>query len=223
MNRKLASTRLGLRIRLLAIALGPLSCSTSGGTGDDGSAGRVGSGGSRGVGGTGGSAIDGGVDASDDKPPTVGAPCESNAECGPTSSLFLVCQAPGEFLGCGACRVGMDLCANDGDCARDASVAAGPQICDPAPSTSCFCSGTHVCRSGCRTSDVCGAGEGCNPTNHYCEKTCVPGDGTCSADYACDGTGFCAQTACTVDSQCSGACVKGRCYAGRGACQSRPA
>jgi hypothetical protein len=173
-----------------------------------GAAGNGGAG--RGMGGAGGAT------------PTTGSSCESNSDCG--SSTFLVCRAPGEFLGCGTCRQGQSTCGSDTDCggSPDGGVAVAHMICDLAPSTQCYCTSAKICQIGCRTKSDCIAGQGCN-AHHQCQDICTPGAATCPTDYSCSPDGFCTQNTCTDDSQCSGACVKGSCYSTRGTCQPRPA
>jgi len=219
MDRKLASTCLALCL---------VSCSSTGTTssGFDAGAGGRGVGGDaaggRGVGGggAGGAKGSGGVvDAGGDARPTAGSPCESNADCDPTNNFILRCLAPGESRGCGSCQFGTDKCTSDAECALDAGAAVGPQICQPESlETSCFCNNPRSCVSGCRTSDVCGAGQACNPIGNRCEHACVAGDGTCPVDLVCNGSGFCSRKSCRIDSECSAACVKGYCYSARGRC-----
>jgi hypothetical protein len=153
--------------------------------------------------------------------PMAGSPCASDSDCGPNIGL-LICRAPGEFLGCGACQTGQDQCTNDDDCAQDAGSISSPRICQNAPSSSCYCRPTRVCQTGCRTNDVCGSGQGCEPTSHTCRPTCGDGGVTCPADFSCDANGFCARISCTSDAPCSGACVKGKCYSTPGGCATLP-
>jgi len=175
-----------------------------GGTSVAGAGGRA----TGGIGGTGGT-------------PVSGSPCHANNDCGNIG--ILECRAPGEFLGCGACRQGQSACATDTDCAaaRDGGAAVAHMICDLAPSTDCYCSSVKTCQPGCRTPSDCSAGQDCNAL-HRCQNTCTPGPAACPANYVCSG-GFCTQNTCTDDSQCSGACVKGRCYGSAGVCEFRPA
>ena len=190
--------------------------STGGISGSGGILGTGGSGsGGSGTGGAGGN----GMDASVDKPkPIMGTPCNSQDDCGATPSL-LFCLAPGESVGCGACRTAADQCASDADCAPDGGATAGTKICTPPASAECYCYAIKRCLPGCRTNLACGVGQACNSSN-TCEKTCVPGDGTCAVDFACAASGFCRRMSCASDSQCSGACVNGACYGSRGACQA---
>ena len=148
-----------------------------------------------------------------------GTPCSTNQDCGP--GFALTCRAPGEFLGCGTCRQGTSNCGSDADCAADAGTSGGKLICDPMPSTSCFCSDPFICVAGCRAKSDCPSNQGCN-RRHQCQNSCVPGDGTCPVDFSCGAEGFCVQTSCTTDAECSGACVKGFCYSTRGIVRVHP-
>ena len=173
---------------------------TGGGAGGNGGGGAAGSGGAAG---TGGASSRGGAGG---QTPMPGTPCSTNQDCGP--GFALTCRAPGEFLGCGTCRQGTSNCGSDADCAADAGTSGGKLICDPMPSTSCFCSDPFICVAGCRAKSDCPSKQGCN-RRHQCQNSCVPGDGTCPVDFSCGAEGFCGQTSCTTDAECSGACVKG--------------
>jgi hypothetical protein len=191
----------------------------AGAGGTTGSGGRAAGtgGGAAGSGGTGGK---GGSGSGSGGAPVVGTPCSKNQECG--SGFALMCRAPGEFLGCGACQQGRSNCASDTDCAADAGTSGGGRpICDPGPNTNCFCPGTRICLTGCRDKSDCPPGQNCN-YNHQCQNTCVPGDGSCPVDFTCGTDGFCGRTLCTGDAECSGACVKGFCYSTRGSCEYTP-
>lgn len=185
-----------------------------GGASGQGSAGAPGGGGTAGAGGksSGSGGIGGGA-------PMPGTPCSKNQDCG--SGFALMCRAPSEFLGCGACQQGRSNCAMDTDCATDAGASGGKLICYTAPSTNCFCTSTSICQTGCRGKSDCPSGQDCN-VSHQCQKTCVPGDGTCPIDFSCGTDGFCGRTSCTSDAECSGACVKGSCYSTRGSCDYTP-
>jgi hypothetical protein len=186
------------------------------GNGGGGAGGGGGGGGGPGGGGAGPGGGGGGAT------PVAGSPCESNSDCG--SALFLVCRAPGEFLGCGTCQQGQSTCGRDTDCggSHDGGVAVAHMICDVAPSSQCYCTGVMICQVGCRASSDCAAGQGCN-AHHQCQDTCTPGSAACPTNASCSADGFCTQNTCTEDSQCSGACVKGGCYSTRGTCQPLPA
>jgi len=179
--------------------------------------------------GTGGSAGGGGapVDAAGTggatgKAPMEGSPCESEADCSAAMPTFLLCQAPGEFLGCGLCQPAQDSCASDADCATGAAAAPGMRvICETAPQGTCFCQPTKVCEPGCRTDDDCLAGQACN-VEHRCQATCASGGVTCPVDFGCGSDGFCYRLVCTTDAACSVACVKGVCYDRPGTCTTPP-
>jgi hypothetical protein len=192
---------------------------TAGASGGRGGAGAGGGGvtGSGGAAGTGGAS--GGRGGAGGGMPLPGTPCSTNQDCGP--GFTLTCRAPGEFLGCGTCRQGSGNCGSDTDCAADAGTTGGKLICEPAPSSSCFCPNPSICQAGCRAKSDCPSNQGCNRL-HHCQNTCVPGDGTCPVDFSCGADGFCAQTSCTTDAECSGACVKGLCYSSRGSCAYTP-
>jgi hypothetical protein len=192
---------------------------TGGATSLGGATASGGSGGKGGVGGSGGTSSTGGPDASADKPPaTWGTPCSSQGDCGMSSGMYLMCRAPGESMGCGACRMGTGDCSTDSDCVGDGGSTAGTLICAPAPRSDCYCNGATFCAPGCRTNAHCGPGQACNPS-HSCQNTCVAGDGTCPVNYSCGAGGFCQQNSCTSDSECSGFCVNGLCYQTRGTCE----
>lgn len=195
---------------------GAMGGGAAGGTGNSGGAGRAGTGGGApGSGGAGGKGTGGGAGSA---APGPGTPCSNNQDCG--SAFALMCRAPGEFLGCGACQRGTSSCASDTDCAPDGGTSS-KLICDPAPSTSCFCQVTRICLTGCRGKGDCPSGQDCNSA-HQCQNTCVAGDGTCPVDFSCGTDGFCRRTPCTSDADCAVACVKGRCYSTRGACDYTP-
>jgi hypothetical protein len=190
---------------------------SSGGITGKGGTGGGGSGG-MGTGGAGSGGTDG-IDAPVESPkPTIGTPCESQDDCGSTPSI-LFCLAPGESVGCGACRTAADQCMSDADCVPDGGSTTGKLICIPPASAECYCYSVKRCLPGCRTDGDCGTGQACNSSNS-CEKTCVAGDGTCAVDFACDTSGFCRRIKCTSDSQCSVAWVNGACYGSRGVYQA---
>ena len=196
---------------------------TGGATSSAGSIASGGSGSKGGAGGSGGTSGTGVPDASSDKPPaTWGTPCSSQADCGFSAGMLLMCRAPGESMGCGACRMGTGDCTTDADCVGDGGSTSGTTICAPAPSSDCYCNGATFCAPGCRTNAHCGPGQACNPS-HSCQNTCVAGDGTCPVNYSCGAGGFCQQNLCTSDSECSGFCVNGLCYQTRGTCLPVPA
>ncbi len=198
-------------------ATGGGAAGTGGGAGGKGGgASGGGAAGSGGAAGTGGASSRGGAGG---QTPVPGTPCSTNQDCGP--GFGLTCRAPGESLGCGACRQGQGDCGSDTDCAADAGTSGGKLICDPAPSTSCFCSSTFICVAGCRAKSDCPSNQDCN-RRHQCQNSCVPGDGTCPVNFSCGTDGFCGQTSCTTDAECSGACVKGLCYSTRGSCEFLP-
>ena len=193
--------------------------SSDGLTSSGGSSASGGAGGKSGAGGSGGTSSTGVPDASAAKPPaTWGTPCSSQVDCGISSGMFLMCRAPGESMGCGACRMGTGDCSTDSDCVGDGGSTAGTMICAPAPRSDCYCNGATFCAPGCRTNAHCGPGQACNPS-HSCQNTCVAGDGTCPVNYSCGASGFCEQNSCTSDSECSGFCVNGLCYQTRGTCE----
>ena len=194
---------------------------TGGVTSSGGSSAPGGSGGKGGAGGSGGTSSTGGPDASADRPPaTMGSPCSSQADCGLSTGMYLMCRAPGESMGCGICRMGPGDCSIDSDCVGDGGSTAGTMICALAPSSACYCNGASFCVVGCRTNANCGSGQVCNPF-HTCENTCAAG--TCPVNYSCTAGGACQQNSCASDSDCSGFCVKGSCYQTRGSCQPVPA
>ncbi len=182
--------------------------------------GMAGTGGMTGAGGGGGGSTtaDASTDLAGDKPsPTFGSPCETQADCG-SSPTFLFCLAPGESRGCGVCLQATSECTSDADCAPDGGGAGGKQICEPPPSSACYCSPVKLCLAGCRSDSDCGAGQRCN-SQYTCQNTCVAGDGTCPVDFSCGASGFCERKSCTSDADCSVACVKGACYGARGFCE----
>jgi hypothetical protein len=195
---------------------------SGGATSSGGSSASGGSGGKGGAGGSGGATSTGSPDASADKPPaTWGTPCSSQDDCVFSTGMYLMCRAPGESIGCGACRMGTSDCTTDADCVGDGGSTSGTMICDPAPRSDCYCFAAMFCVPGCRTNVHCGPGQACNPS-HGCQNTCVAGDGTCPVNYSCGAGGLCQQNSCTGDSQCSGFCVKGLCYQTRGTCEPVP-
>jgi hypothetical protein len=79
---------------------------SGGATSSGGSSASGGSGGKGGAGGSGGATSTGSPDASADKPPaTWGTPCSSQDDCVFSTGMYLMCRAPGESIGCGACRL----------------------------------------------------------------------------------------------------------------------
>ena len=180
-----------------------------------GGGGRGGSSGGAGAGGRGGAT--GGSSGGSGGAPTMGTPCSSNADCGGGFTLF--CLGPGEFSGCGACRIGASTCASDGDCPSTAT--GGKKICLSAPQSDCYCDpSVTVCVDGCRNDADCPAGQGCNAL--HCEKRCVAGDGSCAADFTCGASGFCDRKACTTDETCTAQCYAGRCYDAHAICIYAP-
>jgi len=194
--------------------------SAGAGTGDSGAGGAEAGGrsGPSGSGGAGGGAggKGGGGGAAGSGMPGQGTPCSNHEDCR-GNQPFLMCWAPGEFMGCGDCGWGQSDCLTDADCLVYVTASSGPLICDPAPADICSCRAVKICQRGCRAKSDCPSGQGCT-LGHQCQNTCVPGDGTCPVDFSCGADGFCARTSCTTDAECSGACVKGACYGRPGVC-----
>ena len=191
--------RAGAWLPLLALLVG---CDTTTAMGSAGGAGG-------GAGGAGGANGAGGLVVS----------CHADVDCHMLQEFFDVCLAPDASVGCGLCQAVTDACAADADCAPDGGVMPATQICDFAPSTSCYCHPTKICQPGCRTSADCPVGQACNP-DYRCQTTCAPG--SCPADFSCGADDFCHRDTCTSDAECSAACVKGACYDRPGSCTNLP-
>jgi hypothetical protein len=135
--------------------------------------------------------------------------CHDVSEC----TAAMLCQAPGESLGCGVCQQGSALCVADSDCPTWA-------ICQPLP---CACTpGATECVAGCPATP-CAIGESCDFTAHRCHPLPCTSSNDCPRAFAC-AAGACARKTCSGDADCgSGAwCVKGSCYDSLGQCGYPP-
>jgi hypothetical protein len=128
-----------------------------------------------------------------------------------------MCYAPGEFMGCGACRPPpKDTCTSDADC----KPLGTSYICSSDP-RDCFCSAVAICRPGCAGPADCDATwQVCGGDNRCTGMPCG-GPGSCPANYDCVAA-RCAPRACTSSADCTGYCVNGLCYASAGHCGFPP-
>lgn len=128
------------------------------------------------------------------------------------------CLGPGDFPGCGACRMPDpgDVCGKDEDCAAG---GAG-QICASAPSD-CLCTPALTCRPGC-TKDSCGEGQECGASRRCVGKNCIM-DADCPRHFVCSSGKACERAACRTSGECEGGfCVGGKCREAPGRCMLPP-
>ena len=129
-----------------------------------------------------------------------------------------MCYAPGEFMGCGACRPPpTDTCVTDAACGP-----MGPNyICSTDPHD-CFCSPVSICRPGCSGPADCDSAWQICGADHRCTGMPCAGPGSCPASYDCSAA-HCVPRACVGSGDCPGGyCVKDVCYPVAGHCGFPP-
>jgi len=143
--------------------------------------------------------------------PALGCPspqcCGEQADCPDTTA----CAPPGTALGCGACNIEPNSCADDAACKAQSATA----ICAPIP---CSCDGNNACTQGCTDDTTCAEGARCDLATNRCRATACDDAGDCPANFACADQ-QCTRMTCTEDAACAGYCVEGSCYSGLGECR----
>lgn len=146
--------------------------------------------------------------------------CHAQGDC----SQFLICDAPGQSLGCGACRSPGPACTSDADCAQG---TAPPTICDVPPPELCYCNVGLQCIPGCASNSDCKVGEVCE-SDHHCRGMPCQSDADCPPNFSCPRTKpatvlRCERTPCKADVDClQGYCVDNACYDALGVCTQGP-